>query len=564
VSGPTGDFIRSLPITVIYTLVASLFVALTLTPLLASRLMRADHSEPATHRVLMRFVGGHYQPVLDWCLRHYLLTLMLASGIFVGSLALFPLVGVSFFPNAEKPMFVVDVDMPRGTDLPITDRVVNQLESVLLQQDEVISIMANVGRGNPSVYYNMYSMEAKPYVGQILVMTDPQKGRSVTQMVDDLRARFALFPTGRIRVWEFKQGPSSDPPIVIRVVGDNLRTLSKLAADVEDMIRQTAGSLYVDNFLKVSKTELKVQINRDKAHLLGLSPIEIDRTVAAALVGLPVSKYRDPGGTEYNIVLRLPMDGRPTPEIFDRISLLSHSGAQIPLRQVAYTELRAEAPLITHYDLKRTGRVTSDVSGRTVDEATQDVTEKLAAYPWPPGYEYVVSGEQEQRQASFGGLTQSVVIALVCIFGVLVLQFKSFVQPFVIFVTIPLAIIGSIFALLLTGFSFSFTAFLGITSLVGIVINDAILLVDFINVRRGEGVNRMEAIREAGSARFVPVVLTSATTIGGLLPLTIGGGTMWAPMGWGIIGGLFTATFLTLLVVPVLYAVFTRGDVDEV
>jgi multidrug efflux pump subunit AcrB len=127
-----------------------------------------------------------------------------------------------------------------------------------------------------------------------------------------------------------------------------------------------------------------------------------------------------------------------------------------------------------------------------------------------------------------------------------------------------LAIIGSIFALLLTGFSFSFTAFLGITSLVGIVINDAILLVDFINVRRGEGVNRMEAIREAGSARFVPVVLTSATTIGGLLPLTIGGGTMWAPMGWGIIGGLFTATFLTLLVVPVLYAVFTRGDVDEV
>ncbi|MBT5829289.1 MAG: efflux RND transporter permease subunit, partial [Candidatus Latescibacteria bacterium] len=250
-------------------------------------------------------------------------------------------------------------------------------------------------------------------------------------------------------------------------------------------------------------------------------------------------------------------DERPTAETLEKVSLLSHTGQRIPLLQVASAQLRAEPPLITRYDLKRTANVTADVANRTVNAATQEIIQKLEAYHWPPGYRYIVGGEQETRQSSFGGLAQAVVIALVCIYGVLILQFKSFIQPFVIFSAIPLAIIGSIFALLITGYSFSFSAFLGITSLVGIVINDAILLVDFINLRRQEGIDRLSAIREAGMARFVPVVLTSATTIGGLLPLTLGGGTMWAPMGWGIIGGLFTATFLTLLVVPVLYVAFT-------
>ena len=555
--GSTGDFIRSLPITVIYTLSASLFVALTLTPLLASRLMSQSYREPKTHRLLEHFVTHQYQPILQWCLQHYVITLLLTTIVFIASLSLFPLVGISFFPKAEKPIIMIDIDMPRGTDLPTTDAVVQNIEKILHNQPEVITIMTNVGRGNPQVYYNMLLTENKPHVGQIFTIVDPQKGRSVAQTINDLRAQFANFPTGRIRVWEFKQGPNSDPPIYIRIQGDNLEILSDLAKDVENMIQETPGTIYIDNPLKVSKTNLQLHINRDKAHILGLTPLTIDQTVATAIAGLTVSKYRDAGGTEYDLVLRLNNEERPTTAIFEKISLLSHTGQRIPLNQVATAKLHAEPPLITRYDLTRTANVTADVTNRTVNAATQEIIQKLEAYPWPPGYRYIVSGEQETRQSSFGGLAQAVVIALVCIYGVLILQFKSFIQPFVIFSAIPLAIIGSIFALLITGYSFSFSAFLGITSLVGIVINDAILLVDFINIRREEGIDRLMAIREAGMARFVPVVLTSATTIGGLLPLTLGGGSMWAPMGWGIIGGLFTATFLTLLVVPVLYVAFT-------
>lgn len=556
-SGSTGDFIRSLPITVIYTLSASLFVALTLTPLLASRLMHKSYREPATHHLIENFVTRYYQPVLHWCLKHYILTLLITAGVFVISLGLFRLVGISFFPKAEKPMFMVDLEMPRGTDLPATDSVVQQIEKTLLEQPEIKSVMTNVGRGNPVVYYNMPLTENKPHLGQIFATVDLTKGRQVAQIIEDLRNQFATFPTGRIRVWEFKQGPSSDPPIYIRIQGDNLETLAELAKEVEDMMRATPGTIYIDNPLKVSKTNLQLNINRDKAHLVGLTPRDIYQTVATAIAGVTVSKYRDAGGTEYDLVVRQHTQERASTDIFDKIALRTYTGQSLPLKQVATPTLSAEPPLITRYDLKRSANISADATGRTTNAVTQEIIQKLQAYPWPPGYRYIVGGEQESRQSSFGGLAQAVVIALVCIYGVLILQFKSFIQPFVIFSAIPLAIIGSIFALLITGYSFSFTAFLGITSLVGIVINDAILLVDYINVRRNEGSDRLEAIREAGTARFIPVALTSATTIGGLLPLTLGGGTMWAPMGWGIIGGLFTATFLTLLVVPVLYVAFT-------
>lgn len=174
------------------------------------------------------------------------------------------------------------------------------------------------------------------------------------------------------------------------------------------------------------------------------------------------------------------------------------------------------------------------------------------------GYKYYVAGAKESQEESFGGMLQAILIAVIGIFGVLVLQFKSYTQPLIVFVAIPLAIIGSIFALLVTGYSFSFTAFVGITSLVGIVVNNSILLVDYTNQLRAEGKEMIEALKEAGETRFIPIVLTTATTVGGLLPLTLGGGTLWAPMGWTIIGGLLVSTVLTLIVVPVLYRLLAK------
>jgi multidrug efflux pump subunit AcrB len=215
---------------------------------------------------------------------------------------------------------------------------------------------------------------------------------------------------------------------------------------------------------------------------------------------------------------------------------------------------------VNHYNLERNVSITSDVErSYSVNEVTHQIINKLNRLSWPKGYRYAIGGELESREESFGGMYQAIIIAFIGIFGVLVLQFRSYLQPIIVFSAIPLAVIGSILALLITGHTFSFTAFIGFTSLVGIVINNSIILVDYTNQLRRSGKDTVSALKEAGETRFLPIILTTATTIGGLLPLTLGGGTLWAPMGWTIIGGLTMSTLLTLLVVPMLYLLLDRG-----
>lgn len=218
-----------------------------------------------------------------------------------------------------------------------------------------------------------------------------------------------------------------------------------------------------------------------------------------------------------------------------------------------------EAPSrISHLDYERTATVLADLDqGVTLDPVVNSIREKLDVIPWDNGYSYEFKGDLESRNESFGGLGVASILALVLIMGVLIIQFKSFSQPLIIFSALPLAMIGSILALLITGIPFSFTGFIGLTSLIGIAINNSIVLVDFANEERDKGKSIKEAVTRAGEVRFIPIVLTTLTTILGLLPLTLAGGSLWAPMGWVIIGGLITSTTFVLLLVPVLYELFT-------
>jgi multidrug efflux pump subunit AcrB len=293
--------------------------------------------------------------------------------------------------------------------------------------------------------------------------------------------------------------------------------------------------------------------------MLGVPVFEIDRTVRTAITGTRISDFRDEEGNEYDIVLRLPFNERPMLEDFYRIYVSSLSGKSIPLKQLASLEFREAPGIITHFDMERNGTITADLKkGYSLDEIVAKLGSKFRDYPLPADYMYTFTGELENREESFGGMFRASIIALIAIFAVLVLQFKSFTQPFIIFSSFPLAMIGSVLALFVTGYSFSFTAFIGLISLIGIVVNNSIILVDYINKLIGEGMEKLEAIRLAGETRFTPIVLTTLTTIGGLLPLTLRGGTLWAPMGWTIIGGLLVSTFMSLLVVPVLYRMYTN------
>ncbi len=557
----TGDFIRSMPITVSYTLLSSLMIALTLTPMLSKKYLniKSISKEKKARKKLNNFISNTYKKRLRSALEHPKTILLTAIGVFLISLTLFPLVGISFFPKAEKPQFMIDINLPEGASISKTTEVAKYVEEILKSKPEVINFTTNIGHGNPRIYYNVVTKSNASNYAQILVELKKYKHNEFDNFISELRKDFSYYPGAKIEVKDFEQGPPIEAPIAIKIMGDNMAELRRISQDVEAIFKNTDGTINVNNPLGTTKTDLWININKEKASIFGVPIFEIDRTVRAAINGLNISTFRDANGKEYDIVVRSPQIDSSEFNKFDRIFVASMSGAQIPLKQLAKIEFQTSPLAINHYDLSRTVTITSDViPNYSVNDVTNKIVNKLKKYPWAKGYSYYVGGELESRQQSFGGMAKAMIIAIVGIFGILVLQFKSYKQPFIVFSAIPLAIIGSIIALLITGNSFSFTAFVGLTSLVGIVVNNSIILVDYTNQLRKEGMNIIEALMTAGEVRFIPILLTTATTIVGLLPLTLGGGTMWAPMGWTIIGGLAISTFLTLIVVPVLYKIYSK------
>ncbi len=558
----TAEFIRGLPVTVIFVLLASLGIALTFTPLVSSMFLRPPEAgRPGLSQRVMSFVvERYYRRALAWSLRRRAVVIVLTVTAFGASILLFPLVGVSFFPKAEKPQFVINIDTPEGSSLEHTDAVAAEVESALAGIDRVAHWATNVGHGNPRVYYNLPTKMETSTHAQIFVQLKEYDAASMVETVGGLRERFGDYPGGKIRVKELEQGPVTDAPIAIVVMGENLETLRRIASDVERIVASAPGAVNTENPMEETRTDLRVNINREKAGMLGIPLVEIDRTVRTSIAGMEVSRYRSDEGEEFDIVVRLPCDGGPTESDFDDIYVASVTGMQIPLKQVASVDYEPGPLAISHFGLDRSVTITADVlAGYSASAVTGGIVEKLETYVWPRGYRYFVSGEQEAREESFGGLQEAVVIALIAIFAVLVLQFRSFVQPLIVYSAIPLALVGSVIALLVTRNTFSFTAFIGLTSLVGIVVNNSIILVDYTNQLRADGKGLLEAVAEAGETRFRPIILTTATTIGGLLPLTLRGGTVWAPLGWCIIGGLLVSTLLTLIVVPVLYSIVGRA-----
>lgn len=560
-SGP-GEFLRTLPLTVIYALTASLILALVFTPIVSSKVLNSKQvgtKQTLVRRLMDKLIVKFYRPSISFALKRGWLIMLIGFGLFGFAGALFPGIGVSFFPTADKPLLLISVDMPYTANLKRTDKAISYIESVLDTTDYVDSYIVNTGHGNPQVYYNRIPEEYKKYHGEVVVNFkewDPPKFYATLQQFRDT---FRAFPDGKIYFRELKNGAPFEAPIEILLLGDELTVLKKIAADVEEMVRQTAGTEDVDNPLALSKTDIKVEINRDKASLYNLSLLDIDRTVRASLNGVAVDKATiEEEDDTFPMTLRIPFVEEPTIDDFDKVYVASATGHQVPLSQVSDIQFKAEYAKINHFNLERSIGITANViDPDKTTEVTQAILPMLDAYNWPEGYSYYIGGEYETQQESFGDLGTLLIIAMLGIFAVLVLQFRSFVQPMIIFSAIPLAITGSFIALFLTGWSFSFFAFVGFISLIGIVVNNSIILVDYTNQLIGEGKEKVEAIKQAAERRFVPIVLTTATTILGLVPLTFSGSNLWSPLGWTLIGGLISSMLLTLIVVPVLYNWFT-------
>jgi multidrug efflux pump subunit AcrB len=560
----SGSFIRSMPVTVVLTLLASLFIALTLTPYLSS-LMKKKPQETKMQKRLDGLAEKQYSQSLNWALSHPKKILGIALGTFIFAFMLFPFIGVSLFPKAEKPMVLVNLELPEGASFNQTQRAALKVEQQVRKHKLVTDVVVNVGRGNPRIYYNISPNRQTPNFAQLLVRLSESDLTKVEPFVDDMRMQLNQYPGVKVSIKEFNQGPPAIAPLLIRVVGDDWDTIRDGAAMVEKLVRETAGPVNIENAIGKHKIDLKLEINRDKAAMLGLPINQIDQNIRASLVGLPVGVYKDERGDEFTILLKSADSKQPQLHAFDTLMLRTVNGAMVPLKQVASIKLETSMPSFQHYNLDRTARITSDIkSGFNTAQVTKDVIEKLNTLTLPKGVSFSMGGEQENRQESFGGMAKALIVAMLGIFAVLVMQFRSFKQPLIVFSAIPFAATGAFFALFITGYTFSFTAFVGLTSLVGIVVNNAIILIDYANQKLIEGEDKMAAIMEAAKTRMTPILLTTVTTIGGLLPLTLSGSSMWSPMGWAIIGGLLVSTLLTLFVVPVLYVYLSDApNLDE-
>ena len=554
--GTAGKFIRSMPSAVVLTILASLVVSLTVIPFLASIFLKEEEGEQGNVflRGLNRLIDITYGRWLHRALAHPAQTLVVAGALLAGSLALIPSIGFSLFPKAGTPQFLVTVTAPDGSSLAVTDSAVAFAERALAARPQVSHTYANVGRGNPKIYYNINSQRERATYGEIFALLDEYDASTTPRMLDSLRAQFDAYPDARIEVKEFENGPPINAPIELRVGGENLDSLRAIAARLERLVAAEPGTRDVVNPLKVSRTDLALSFDRGKAGLLGVPTAEMDRAVRFGLAGLTAGRFRDSDGEEYGVTLRLPGDARKDASALDRLWVGSVTGAQIPLRHLASFRFETSPPAIQHYDGERAVSVSSQVrTGFNTDRVTRALLAKLDSFPLPAGYRIDAAGEIASRQESFGGLGAAILIATFGILAILVLEFQTFRGMLIVSSVIPLGVIGGLVALWLTGYTLSFTAVIGFVALIGIEIKNSILLVDFTNQLRETGVGLRDAIEKAGKIRFVPIVLTSATAVGGLFPLAIQGSSLYSPLAIVIIGGLVSSTLLSRLVTPVLY-----------
>ncbi|MFL6551664.1 MAG: efflux RND transporter permease subunit, partial [Povalibacter sp.] len=411
-----------------------------------------------------------------------------------------------------------------------------------------------LGHGNPQIYYNHIVRNDSPNYAEVFVQLHDYDTRRTPAKLELLRAALKDYPTARIYVKEFVNGPPITAPIAVRVIGADLPVIEQLAGQVEKLLEETPGTRDVLNPLKVARTNLRLAVDSQKASMLGVPTVEFDRAVRLSVAGIPAGTFKDTSGEQYDIVVRTPVGTRADLSTLGEVRVPSLSGATLPISQLARLEFERAPTQIQRYDRERAVVINSDVQlGFNTAKVTGDVIKRLNAMQWPRGYHYVLGGEAESGAESFAGIGTASIVALFGIFAVLVLEFGSFKSTLIVLTVVPLGIFGGFIALLATGNSISFTASIGFIALVGIEIKNSILLVDFTNQLREAGTPLDEAIERAGEIRFLPILLTSATAIGGLLPLAVQNIGLYSPMAWVIIGGLISSTFLARLVTPVMY-----------
>jgi len=542
--GP-GKFIQSFIGTIVATITASMIVSLTIVPFLASRILKGDEPEAGSPLLqwLMRKIDRFYHPMLHWALDRPRRSVW---GALIGTCAAFslvPILGFSLFPNADTSYFRVTVEAQQGASVAETGRIVAQVSAILKTEPAIKVRAENVGAYNPPVFYNVFQRGENPTRGEVIAIMDKWEG------------------TKRIKLMLFQNGAPINAPVEFRVYGPDQDELKRLAGQMEQVLRDTPGTRDINNPVAFDKVDLDIRVDDAKAALLDVPAGAARRAIRLALSGERSGTYRDTEGDSYPVVVRLPLAETQPVSALESIYVSNRSGQAVQLAEISNPTLESTPAAIYRYNLQRYVGVTAQITdGVVVSKVNVDAKKQMDQIPLKPGYAIAVGGEAEKINDTFAGFGPVVVVALFSIFAILVAEFGRFKEALVVAGVIPLGTFGGLIALLITGNNLSFLAIIGFIALVGIEIKNSILLVDFTTQLRQRGLGLREAIEKAGEVRFLPVLLTSVTAIGGLMPLALFGGSLYSPLAIVLIGGLISSTLLSRIVTPAMYLLVVRGD----
>jgi len=574
-----GKFLGYLPKTIIIALMASLFVALVINPAMCSLWIGRSSAEPETLEMRLRRSRTFraYRRFLAWSLRHRFLV------IFCTFLTLFATVwgygkkgsGIIFLPETEPNRAYLDLKAPEGMRLEETDRITGPIEKMLAEYRDIEHFTTSVGSHGPGGNPFESSGGSESNRARIVIdfVDEEYRTSSTTRIVEEIRERLSTFVGAEIKVEKEQHGPSVGAPVSIEITGDEYGVLADLAAQIKNNIENVEGLVDLRDDYVVGRPEIKVSIDKERAALFNLTVAEIAFMVRTSMSGSKVGTYRE-GEDEYDIIVRLPEAMRRSIADLQRLRIPDRMGRQIPLTSVADIRTTSGLSTIRRIDQKRTVTVSANVvqrRGRTNETVRGDVQTIVNRVELPRGYTCMLTGEAEEQQKAQAFLSKAFIIALFLIALVIVTEFDSLMQTLIIMSSVILSLIGVLWGLMVTHTPFCvIMTGLGVISLAGVVVNNAIVLLDYTKLLRSWGRSKHEALLEAGLTRFRPVLLTAITASLGLFPTAVGvtfdflkgkwtvGGESsqwWQPMAVAVVFGLMVATFLTLVIVPTIYSV---------
>lgn len=555
--GITSTIFKEMALTVTVALFASLLIALTLVPMLSSKLLKLESAKQRKYKVIDKIIKvldngyekieSRYRKILHTALNHRGWTVLIAVIIFVGTLASIPLVGTEFLPETDEGQFSINVSVPVGAELEEIEAVMTEVEGKLEDIPEIKTVFSTVGSEGNSGNINC-------------VLKDlDERQRSTQEVADEVRNMIHDIPGAEKTVSAFSSvsmGSLGGGAVSIKIKGDDIDTLKTIGDDISKIIGSVDGVEEVESSMEEGIPEVQIRVDRKRASQYGLTAAQIASSVKNTVSGVTATQFKHEDD-EIDVVIS--GDDTLTQSIsnLEQMMISTTAGFNVPLGQVAEVVVDRGPITINREGQVRVTTVSAQILDRDLGSISSDIERKLQDYIMPAGYTYEMGGENQEMIEAFQELALVLILAIILVYMILAAQFESLINPFIIMISVPLGLSGGILALVITGTTLSVPAYIGLIMLAGIVVNNAIVLIDYILTLRKDEEERNDAILKAGPVRLRPVLMTALTTILGLIPLAFGGGEgseMEAPLAIAVIGGLAVSTVLTLVFIPVIYS----------